>query len=127
MSIPLIVLGILLLYLFSVVNVLREQRPTVQIAGLDVKTSGTEQLEESVEITIKYQGYIDREKNLADKIKKLYDLNIPEDVVYDELLSISTEGRQKLDKYRPETVGKASRLSGVSPSDISVLLMYMGR
>ena len=82
---------------------------------------------ESVEITIKYQGYIEREKNLADKIKKLYDLNIPEDVVYDELLSISTEGRQKLDKHRPETVGKASRLSGVSPSDISVLLMYMGR
>lgn len=82
---------------------------------------------ESVEISIKYQGYIDREKNLADRIKKLYDLNIPEDVVYNELLSISTEGRQKLDKHRPDTVGKASRLSGVSPSDIAVLLMYMGR
>jgi len=82
---------------------------------------------ESVEITIKYQGYIDREKSLADKIKKLNDLTIPNDILYEELKSISTEGRQKLEKYKPETVGQASRISGVSPSDVSVLLMYMGR
>lgn len=82
---------------------------------------------ESVEISIKYQGYIDREKNLADKIKKLNDLRIPDDVVYDELKSISTEGRQKLSRHRPGTVGQASRISGVSPSDVSVLLMYIGR
>lgn len=82
---------------------------------------------ESVEISIKYQGYIDREKNLADKIKKLNDFKIPDDILYEELLSISTEGRQKLDKHRPDTVGQASRISGVSPSDVSVLLMYIGR
>ncbi len=82
---------------------------------------------ESVEISIKYQGYIDREKNLADKIKKLNDFKIPNDIIYDELKSISTEGRQKLDKHRPNTVGQASRISGVSPSDVSVLLMYIGR
>ncbi len=86
-----------------------------------------EEILESVEISIKYQGYIDREKNLADKIKKLNDLKIPDDVVYDELKSISTEGRQKLSKHRPGTVGQASRISGVSPSDVSVLLMYIGR
>ena len=80
-----------------------------------------------MEIFIKYQGYIDREKNLADKIKKLYDFKIPGDIIYDELKSISTEGRQKLDKHRPNTVGQASRISGVSPSDVAVLLMYIGR
>jgi len=82
---------------------------------------------ESVEIAIKYQGYIDREKSLADKIRKLNKLEIPDDIVYEQLKSISTEGRQKLERYRPETVGMASRISGVSPSDVAVLLMYMGR
>ncbi len=94
----------------------------IQILG-----SRKSEILESVEIAIKYQGYIDREKNLADKIKKLNELKIPEDIIYDELKSISTEGRQKLEKHRPDTVGQASRISGVSPSDISVLLMYMGR
>jgi len=76
---------------------------------------------ESVEIAIKYQGYIDREKSLADKIRKLNKLEIPDDIVYEQLKSISTEGRQKLERYRPETVGMASRISGVSPSDVAVL------
>ena len=82
---------------------------------------------ESVEISLKYQGYINREKSLADKIKRLNDLKIPQDIVFEELKSISTEGRQKLSKLRPETIGKASRISGVSPSDVSVLLMYLGK
>ncbi|MEE4115482.1 MAG: tRNA uridine-5-carboxymethylaminomethyl(34) synthesis enzyme MnmG [Marinilabiliaceae bacterium] len=82
---------------------------------------------ESVEIGIKYQGYIDRERNVADKIKRLNDLKLPEDISYEELKSISTEGRQKLEKFRPATIGMASRISGVSPSDVAVLLMYLGR
>jgi len=82
---------------------------------------------ESAEIRIKYQGYISREKQLADKIGKLNNLRIPDDIIYEELKSISTEGRQKLDRQRPQTIGAASRISGVSPSDIAVLLLYLGR
>jgi len=82
---------------------------------------------ESAEIRIKYQGYISREKLLADKIGRLNELKIPADIIYDQLKSISTEGRQKLEKQRPDTIGAASRISGVSPSDVAVLLMYIGR
>jgi tRNA uridine 5-carboxymethylaminomethyl modification enzyme len=82
---------------------------------------------ESSEIKIKYQGYIQREKAVADKIKRLEELKIPDDIIYSELMSISTEGRQKLDKIKPANIGQASRISGVSPSDINILLMYMGR
>ncbi|NSW95891.1 MAG: tRNA uridine-5-carboxymethylaminomethyl(34) synthesis enzyme MnmG, partial [Bacteroidales bacterium] len=82
---------------------------------------------ESAEIKIKYQGYIERERNVADKIRRLENIKIPEDINYEELVSISTEGRQKLAKIKPMTIGQASRISGVSPSDVSVLLMYLGR
>ncbi len=94
-----------------------------------VKNLGRRKLEimEAVEVGIKYQGYIDRERGVADKIKRLNDLKIPGDIVYETLKSISTEGRQKLEKIQPETIGMANRISGVSPSDISVLIMYLGR
>jgi tRNA uridine 5-carboxymethylaminomethyl modification enzyme len=82
---------------------------------------------ESAEIKIKYEGYIRREKIVAEKIKRLEDLKIPGEIVYSELISISTEGRQKLEKIRPNNIGQASRISGVSPSDINILLMYLGR
>lgn len=82
---------------------------------------------ESAEIKIKYQGYIERERNVAEKIRRLENIKIPEDINYEELVSISTEGRQKLAKIKPVTIGQASRISGVSPSDVSVLLMYLGR
>lgn len=82
---------------------------------------------EAAEIRIKYSGYLERERGVAEKIKRLENLRIPEEIVYDELTSISTEGRQKLSKIRPETVGQASRMSGVSSSDISILIMYLGR
>lgn len=86
-----------------------------------------EEIIESAEIKIKYEGYIVREKQLADKIKRLESLKMPEDIDYNELLSISTEGRQKLSRIRPASIGQASRISGVSPSDINILLMYLGR
>ncbi|MCA1757382.1 MAG: tRNA uridine-5-carboxymethylaminomethyl(34) synthesis enzyme MnmG [Bacteroidales bacterium] len=87
----------------------------------------SEVIVESAEIRIKYKGYIERERNLADKVGKLNDLPIPDDIDYEQLVSISTEGRQKLAKARPETIGMATRISGVSPSDISVLLVYLGK
>lgn len=86
-----------------------------------------EEILESAEIKIKYEGYIVREKLVADKIRRLETLKIPGDIIYDELMSISTEGRQKLGKIKPETIGQASRISGVSPSDVNILLMYLGR
>jgi tRNA uridine 5-carboxymethylaminomethyl modification enzyme len=82
---------------------------------------------EAAEIRIKYSGYIEREKGVAEKIKRMNDLKIPDDISYDELQSISTEGRQKLERVKPSTIGAASRISGVSPADISVLLLYLGK
>jgi tRNA uridine 5-carboxymethylaminomethyl modification enzyme len=91
------------------------------------KSERFDEIAESAEIKIKYEGYILREKIVADKIKRLEGLKIPADIIYTELMSISTEGRQKLEKIRPENIGHASRISGVSPSDINILLMFLGR
>src|SRR3989339_2275795 len=82
---------------------------------------------EAVEIRIKYKGYIEREKRIADKILKLEEIAIPDKFDYNALKSISTESRQKLSKHRPKTISQASRIPGVSPADISVLLVYFGR
>jgi tRNA uridine 5-carboxymethylaminomethyl modification enzyme len=82
---------------------------------------------DSIEIESKYSGYIGREKLLADKIGRLDGIRIDGGIEFDNLLSISTEGRFKLKKYQPETIGQAARISGISPSDINVLLLYMGR
>ena len=86
-----------------------------------------EEVLESAEIKIKYEGYIQRERIVAEKIQRLDKVRIPEDIDYSELLSISTEGRQKLAKIKPSSIGQAGRISGVSPSDINILLMYLGR
>ena len=82
---------------------------------------------DSVEISLKYRGYIERERKLADKMMRLEDLLIPEDFDFDRVSGLSIECRQKLKKYGPRTIAQASRISGVSPSDISVLLVYFGR
>lgn len=82
---------------------------------------------ESVEVSLKYSGYIDRERLLAEKLHRLEDLRIPEDFDFDKVSGMTIECRQKMKKYRPSTIGQASRISGVSPSDISVLLVYFGR
>jgi tRNA uridine 5-carboxymethylaminomethyl modification enzyme len=113
-------------------------RPQVDIKQLIKVVKGSDKLisinsdrfrevAESAEIKIKYEGYIQREKIVADKIKRLESLKIPEDLDFDELVSISTEGRQKLNKIKPVNIGQAGRISGVSPSDINILLMYLGR
>ena len=82
---------------------------------------------DSSEIAIKYKGYIQREQQMADKIMRLENLIIPEDFDFDKVESLSIECRQKLKKYSPRTIAQASRISGVSPADISVLLVYFGR
>jgi tRNA uridine 5-carboxymethylaminomethyl modification enzyme len=82
---------------------------------------------EQAEIQIKYSGYINKEKNNADKLNRLEDLKIPTNFDYSALKSMSIEARQKLEKIKPVTISQASRISGVSPSDVSVLLVYMGR
>ena len=91
------------------------------------KSGRFDEIAESAEIRIKYEGYIQRERLIADKIKRLEKIRIPGDIKYEELLSISTEGRQKLSRIKPENIGQAGRISGVSPSDVNILLMYLGR
>ena len=81
----------------------------------------------SVEISIKYAGYIEREKQQAQKNNRLEYIKIPSDFDFDALNGLSIECRQKLKRYKPETIAQASRISGVSPADISVLLVYFGR
>jgi len=82
---------------------------------------------DSIEISVKYEGYIEREQRIADKIMKLEDLRIPEKFDFDKVSGLTIECRQKLKKYAPATIAQASRISGVSPADISVLLVYFGR
>lgn len=86
----------------------------------------TEMIQQA-EIQVKYSGYIQKEKNNADKLNRLEGLKIPESFDYSKLKSLSFEAREKLSKIRPATVSQASRISGVSPNDVSVLLVYMGR
>ena len=113
-------------------------RPNVTIAGMaevlpelkeKIETLGTrkEEIVESTEINIKYKGYIEREKLAADKLRRLDNIRLPKDFDYNSVQSLSTEARQKLIRIQPNTIGEASRIPGVSPNDVSVLLVLMGR
>ena len=82
---------------------------------------------EQTEIQVKYAGYIEKEKNNADKLNRLENVKIPSNFDYSKLKSMSMEARQKLTEIQPVTISQASRISGVSPNDISVLLVYLGR
>ena len=82
---------------------------------------------DQTEIQIKYKGYIEKEKANADKLQRLEDIKIPKNFDYDPLASLSHEAKEKLNKIRPSTLSQASRISGIKPSDISVLLVKMGR
>ena len=90
-------------------------------------TDRVEEILESVEIQIKYESYIERERLSADKLQRLEYVIIPEKFDFNKLQSISTEARQKLKKTQPKNIGQASRIPGVSPADISALLVYFGR
>lgn len=92
-----------------------------------IRKSASDELIDSAEISLKYKGYIEREKKIAEKLHRLEDLSIPEDFDFDRVTGLTIECRQKLKRYAPRTIAQASRISGVSPSDISVLLVYFGR
>lgn len=110
-------------------------RPQISLSGLaeEFKALGSfleeynRDIVDQVEIDLKYQGYIEREKELADKMLRLEGMIIHEDLEYDQVKSLSAESRQKLKKIKPRTLGQASRISGVSPSDVSVLMVHLGR
>jgi len=85
-----------------------------------------EEIEES-ELLIKYKGYIQKEQELADKLSRLEDIALAEELDYHKLKSLSSEAREKLSREKPRTIGQAARISGVSPADISVLIVYLGR
>jgi NAD/FAD-utilizing enzyme apparently involved in cell division len=82
---------------------------------------------QATEIIIKYSGYIERENLIADKVQRLENVKIHDDFDFKQLKSLSTEARQKLSRIKPSTIGQASRIPGISPSDINVLLIYLGR
>lgn len=110
-------------------------RPQVNISSLSqhAKTAniGLDKYDseclEQAEISIKYEGYIKREREMADKMQRLENITLKDDFDYSSLSSISSEAREKLSKIKPKTIGQASRISGVSPADISVLLIHFGR
>ncbi|MFZ5970008.1 MAG: tRNA uridine-5-carboxymethylaminomethyl(34) synthesis enzyme MnmG [Bacteroidota bacterium] len=111
------------------------KRPQVGIAhlkqlGADAATlinSYPEEVAEQVEIAVKYESYIDREQKMAEKIGSLEDYKIKADFDYDKVKALSAEAREKLKRIRPETIGQMSRISGVSPADVSVLTVYLGK
>ena len=96
-------------------------------AALETPANRKEEITEAAEIKMKYKGYIERERLIADKMHRLEDIKIKGRFNYSELLEISTEGRQKLERIDPETLAQASRIPGVSPSDINVMLVLLGR
>jgi len=117
----------------AAINLIR--RPEIGMKELkQMDPSIAEQLEkysvevmEQVEIGVKYEAYIDREQKLAEKIGNLENYKIRQDFEYDRVKALSSEGREKLKRIKPETIGQASRISGVSPSDISILTIYLGK
>jgi tRNA uridine 5-carboxymethylaminomethyl modification enzyme len=98
-----------------------------KVANYVAENNLDKEILEQAEIQVKYSGYIEKERNNADKLTRLEDVKIPENFDYNKIKSMSIEAKQKLSKIRPVTISQASRISGVSPSDISVLLIYMGR
>ena len=82
---------------------------------------------EQAEIQVKYQVYIDKEKDLVERMRQLEDLEIPEQFDYQRIISLGAEAREKLNRMRPKTLGQASRISGINPSDVQILMVFMGR
>ncbi len=105
------------------ISQLNEQVPKIKTAleGYDRETI------EQAEIQIKYQVYIDKERELVDRMKQLEDLEIPEQFDYQRIVSLGVEAREKLNRMRPKTLGQASRISGINPSDVQILMVFMGR
>ena len=105
------------------------KRPEMTYAHIEQITPSekplTDEIKEQVEIQIKYEGYIQKSLQQVDRLKKMEDKKIPENIDYDAINSLASEARQKLKTVRPLTVAQASRISGVNPADISILLVYL--
>ena len=114
--------------LLSRPNINRQDLYQFEAISVFMEDQGIEdEVFEQAEIEIKYAGYIDKERKNADKLKRLENIKIPQSFYYDSLASLSYEAKEKLNKLQPSTLGQASRISGINPSDISVLLVSMGR
>jgi tRNA uridine 5-carboxymethylaminomethyl modification enzyme len=99
-----------------------------QVAKLDeILTRYQSESVEQAEIQVKYQVYIDKEKDLVVRMRQLEDLEIPEHFDYQRIISLGAEAREKLNRVKPKTLGQASRISGINPSDVQILMVYMGR
>ena len=111
----------------SAYNLLK--RPEITIENLRrenlIDITYSKEVEEEVEINIKYDGYINKAIKEAEKMKKLDDKKIPEDINYDNIKNIASEARQKLKEVMPTSIGQALRISGVNPADISILMVYL--
>ena len=105
------------------ISQLNEQVPKIKTA---LESYNRETIEQA-EIQIKYQVYIDKERELVDRMKQLEDLEIPEQFDYQRIVSLGVEAREKLNRMRPKTLGQASRISGINPSDVQILMVFMGR
>ena len=110
-------------------------RPNVSLDQMRTKVNTIDQLLngyspesiEQAEIQVKYQVYIDKEKDLVERMKQLEDLEIPEQFDYKRIVALGAEAREKLLRVRPRTLGQASRISGINPSDVQILMVFMGR
>jgi tRNA uridine 5-carboxymethylaminomethyl modification enzyme len=117
----------------SVINLLRRPQiginelKKIDLAVREKLNEYTDEVQQQVEINLKYESYIEREQKLAEKIEGLEDYKIKSDFDYDRVKALSSEAREKLKRIRPETIGQMSRISGVSPADVSVLTVYLGK
>ena len=107
------------------INALKNEFP--KLKSFIEKNNLSDEVVEQAEIQIKYRGYIEREKYYAEKMHRLEEIAIPANFDYNAMHSLTIEARQKLSRIRPETIGQASRIPGVSPADINVLLIKFGR
>ncbi len=109
----------------SIIDLVKSSMPLSNFLKQQEKM--TDEIMEEAEILIKYEGYVEKEREIAERINKLEEIILYEDFDYHKIKSLSSEAREKLTKIKPRTLGQASRISGVSPSDISVLMVYLGR
>lgn len=101
--------------------------PLAEFIDKNIEADRREEIIEAAEILIKYQGYIQRESQIADKLRRLENLTIRGKIDYSKMTTLSTEARQKLERIDPETIAQASRIPGISPADINILLLMLGR
>ena len=114
-------------YMLAFFEQIGEMNDYIIFKNIDGKYLTLKECLEEAEIQIKYDSYIQKENELSDKLRRLENVKLPKDFDYHGLQSLSYESREKLNRYQPETLGQASRISGISPADINVLAIFLGR